>query len=402
MTTLILTLLALGAGLTTPPKSPEMEVQTLDGQTLVGPIVELTVGRVTVETPTGRVPLDADKVLWISPKQKSAAKAVPAGAWIELVDGSTLVAREYAVRERQVRITFEDGEVIETPTGNVASVRFQSPSEAMAAEWTRILAIKADGDKLLVRKEESIDYHQGIVRDVTDKMVQFELDGEAIPVKRAKVFGLVYYRAAQQHLPEAVCHLSDAAGSSWSVRWLEMPDKLQCITPSGVTVTRPWEAVVKIDFSGGKIVYLSDLKPESVEWTPFFGIRQPHRAVTEFYAPRMDQNLESKPLQLGGKEYSKGLALHSRTEIVYRLPGRFSRLKATAGIDDGVRPYGSVRLAIRGDDKVLLEIMLTGTDPPKPIDLDLSGVRRVAILADFGGELDAAGHLDLCDARIIK
>jgi hypothetical protein len=124
--------------------------------------------------------------------------------------------------------------------------------------------------------------------------------------------------------------------------------------------------------------------------------------MAEFYAPRSDQNLASKPLQLDGKQYPKGLALHSRTEMVYRLPGRFSRLKAIAGIDDGVRPQGNVRLVVRGDDKVLLETTLTGADPPQPLDLDISGVRRLAILVDFGGEMDAADHLDLCNARIIK
>jgi hypothetical protein len=59
-------------------------------------------------------------------------------------------------------------------------------------------------------------------------------------------------------------------------------------------------------------------------------------------------------------------------------------------------------LVIRGDDKVLLETTLTGAEGPKPLDLDLGGVRRLAILVDFGGEMDAADHLDLCNARIIK
>jgi hypothetical protein len=402
MGTLILTLLALGAGLPTLPKLPEMEVQTLDGQTLTGPIVELTAERVTIETAEGRVALEAEKLLGISPRQRPAAAEQPTGAWIELVDGSALVAREYTVHERQARLALGDGEVLETPTADVARVRFQPPSEAVAAEWARILGMKLDGDVVLVRTEESVDYHQGVLRDVTDKTVEFELGGEVIPVKRAKVFGLIYYHAAQRPLPPAVCHLSDTAGSRWSVHTLALSDKLQWTTPSGLSVVRPWEALVHIDFSGGKIIYLSDLKAESVRWTPFFGMSQEHRAIAEFRAPRMDQSFASKPLQLDGKQYPKGLALHSRTEMVYRLPGRFSRFNAIAGIDDSVRPYGNVRLVIRGDDKVLLETTLTGAEGPKPLDLDLGGVRRLAILVDFGGEMDAADHLDLCNARIIK
>ncbi len=158
----------------------------------------------------------------------------------------------------------------------------------------------------------------------------------------------------------------------------------------------------QIDFSHGKLIYLSDLKPESVAFTPYFGTGKTLPLLAKFFALREDKNLQSGPLQVGNKKYAKGLALHSRTRVVYRLPGRFSRFQATVGIDDAVRPRGKVRLVIYGDDRVLFESTVTGTDPPKPVDVDLTGVRRIAILADFGEEMDVADHLDLCEARIIK
>ena len=160
--------------------------------------------------------------------------------------------------------------------------------------------------------------------------------------------------------------------------------------------------MASIDFSLGKIAYLSDLKPESVAWTPFFSTVKTLPSMGQFYAPRQDRNFESNPLQLAGTEYSKGLAIRSRTEVVYRLPGSFTRLKAVAGIDDSVRPQGNVRLVIRGDNNVLLELHIAGTDAPKPIDLDLSGVRKLSILVDFGNKAGFGDHLDLCNARIIK
>jgi hypothetical protein len=124
--------------------------------------------------------------------------------------------------------------------------------------------------------------------------------------------------------------------------------------------------------------------------------------VAEFYAPRMDQNLSSKPLQLDKTRYPKGVSLHSRTELVYRLPGRFSRFKAIAGIDDEVAPNGHVRLVIRGDDQVLFDGPIAGGDKPKSLDLDIGGVKRLTILVDFGEKLDVGDHLDLCLARISK
>jgi hypothetical protein len=57
---------------------------------------------------------------------------------------------------------------------------------------------------------------------------------------------------------------------------------------------------------------------------------------------------------------------------------------------------------IRGDDRVLLDQVIKGSDPPLEIDLDIVGVRRLAILVDFGDNQDIADHLDLCEARVVK
>ena len=160
--------------------------------------------------------------------------------------------------------------------------------------------------------------------------------------------------------------------------------------------------MVRIDLSQGKVVYLSDLKPESFVYTPYFPLDKELPSRLEFFRLRADRTLESKPLRLGGKQFSKGLAMHSRTEAVYYLPGRFRRFCAVAGIDDDFRPRGNVRLILRGEGKTLWEATLSGAEPPRTIDVDVTGVRRLTILADFTGDLDAAGHAILGDARVSK
>ena len=43
--------------------APPFEVQTLDGQTLVGPLVELTADRLTIDAADGRVSLETEQLL---------------------------------------------------------------------------------------------------------------------------------------------------------------------------------------------------------------------------------------------------------------------------------------------------------------------------------------------------
>jgi hypothetical protein len=117
---------------------------------------------------------------------------------------------------------------------------------------------------------------------------------------------------------------------------------------------------------------------------------------------RRDRSLDGKPLSLGGKTYARGLAIHSKTTLRYRIAGEFTRLKAVMGIDDSVcRQYG-VRVVISGDGKALFEGDVRGTDAPRPLDLDVAGVRDLEILVDFGGDLDSCDHLDLADAKLLK
>ena len=102
------------------------------------------------------------------------------------------------------------------------------------------------------------------------------------------------------------------------------------------------------------------------------------------------------------RNFDKGLAIHSRSEIVYRLDGQFRRFVALAGIEPGHIPQGNVTLVIYGDNSQLFESTVAGTAEPISLDIDISNVQRLKILVDFGDDLDIADHLILCDGKVTK
>ena len=381
--------------------TPSFEATTLDGRTVVGPIVEVTPQRLTMVTDKGKISIPVETLLTVVPKTKP--QAVDAPVVVQLADGSSIRGQRYVADADHARITLAGGEVVETPIGAVQSVLCGAlPTAELRSDWSRLAAMKTDTDLLIIRSGGGLDYQKGILHDVTEKVVRFDLDGETLPVKRSKVVGLVYHHGAAAELPAAICRITDTAGAVWQVRSLALDKNLKWTTPAGATVSQPCENIAGIDFSAGKLLYLSDLKPDSIAWTPYFSLRAPPAAVKRFFAPRFDRDFDSPVLRLGRVEYPKGIALRSRTELVYRLPERFSRFLAVAGIADAVRPDGKVRLVVRGDDKILLDAEFTGGDAPRPIDLDLTGVRRLTILVDFDQGINRADHLLLCNARMSK
>jgi hypothetical protein len=131
----------------------------------------------------------------------------------------------------------------------------------------------------------------------------------------------------------------------------------------------------------------------------------------KYLEPRRDQSAYGGPLMLGPsndssgvviRTFNKGLAVRSRTELVYRLPAGYRRLNSIVGIDPATRANGKVRLEVFGDDRPLFEADLAGADAPRELNVDIDGVKRLKLIVDYGDNLDTGDWLNLCDLRISK
>ena len=188
--------------------TPQFDVQLLDGSRVSGSLVRWDSAQLVVESVTGRTTLDTAKLAAVTPQSPSASSARKPAVWVDLVDGSQLAAAEYTAEKGRAKIVFSGTEVLELPTAEIDAVRFQPASEATALEWSRIRGQKFRDDVLVTGKSSAIDYHQGAIEDVTDKKARFILDGQALGVKRAKIFGLIYFHATAASTSEALIRSS--------------------------------------------------------------------------------------------------------------------------------------------------------------------------------------------------
>jgi len=382
----------------------EVQVSTLDGATIAGKIQQITSDQIVVKTPRGEEPLPLATVLSVSTQKSPIANpaAVAPTAWIELVDGSKLAVSSFAASGATATAADESGAQFDLPTSTIARVRFSSPDDPKSA-WPAEAISQVAGDLLVARTKEGVDFLEGVLGAVTPDTVEFKFQGESLHVKRAKVDGLVYFHKAADKLPAAKCVVEGGHGWRLMAKSVALSEgQLQIATAGGPTFIRPWDSITRLDFSAGKVVYLSDLEPESVRWTDYYDLGSAAPAVAQFYAPRRAEGREHSPIRVGGKIYAKGLALTSRTSIDYRLPAGLKTLKAIAGIDDGVRQNGSVRLEISADRKTLFEGTISGKEPPAELDLDIAGAKRLSILVDYGDNASAGDYLNLGDARMLK
>jgi hypothetical protein len=234
----------------------------------------------------------------------------------------------------------------------------------------------------------------GIVKSVDAKALLFGYEGTEALLE-SDTIPVIQFARVKLDLARAAGHLVGADGNRLVFASLEWADgRLGVTSPALGAVSVEGRRLAAIRFLNDRLVHLSDLEPVEVREAGFFG---------SALGWRKDRAVGGQPLRLGGVTYEKGLGLHSRAELVFDIRGQYRRLAAIAGIDEDAR-FGTAWLTVTGDGKALLEkTRLARQDPPKPLQLDVAGVKRLAILVDFGeGTFGVGERVDLADAKLIK
>ena len=371
---------------------PQVQVETLKTGQAAGELKEVTPTQIVVGN--RMVPLTDLLEIRFTPVAQPAAPSVNI---IEVMvsDGSRLTGSKIALNASELKLTSSDLGVITARKNVIRSIRFTANDNKLDEAWQKILDRDSKKDVIVVRKDNKLDFLAGIAGAIDDEVVKFLVDGEEVPVKRERVYGLIYQPPAATGKTQSIIDLQGDVKLQ-SKQIVSKDQNYEVVLASGVSLTVPATQVRSIDFSLGKVRQLSHLKPTEVQYVPFWD------QVWEY---RKDVGPLSSPIMLGGQPYPKGVSIHSKTKLTYRLQGEYRLFQTTMGIDDmsdDTGTLGDVKLTISGDGKTLLEAEVKGTDAPRKVDLNVTGVRDLQILVDFGGDLDTADWLSLADAKLVK
>src|SRR5262249_12529341 len=147
--------------------------------------------------------------------------------------------------------------------------------------------------------------------------------------------------------------------------------------------------VAKLDYNLGKLTFLSDMEPTKIVEKSGIGL------VSRY---RKDANLDGEPILLE-RQYTKGLSLHSYTELEYNLAGKYKEFKALLGVDTRTGTASKALVTIYCDgEKRFSETV--AAKAPQPISLNVNGVQELRIVVSSQNFLDLYDHATLADARV--
>ncbi|MDG1895943.1 MAG: NPCBM/NEW2 domain-containing protein [Fuerstiella sp.] len=405
----------------------DARVSMLDGKSIEGEVVSLDTEQVVLKTSAEQpvsVPIaHVIDVTFLHAADASSEKVVD-GLEIGLVDGSEMLVSEIAASSAQVTANTADFGELKIPRRAVRSVRLQPMKDEFAAEWASYLQRDNATDLLIVAKRDGsgLDHLSGVVTSIGEKEVPFIRDGDEIPAPRERIFGIVFAKGDQTTKTHGglVLRLTQGHSIEAATATLESGEVVFGAT-WGQKLSVSVEHISTMDFSAGRIHYLSDLEPLSERYYGLEPVRQQTENLFSADADtrtglsvlwRMSRdcfpNDGKSLLTLRGQEYAKGLCIFPKAQIDYALDGQYTRLNAIVGVDDEVafnqqkgRPPTAVELRIEADGAEIFRQLIVAPDDPLPIDLKLKGISTLSLIVDFGDDSSTCDYLDLVNARLI-
>ena len=396
-----------------------ISVLKIDGTLLSGQLQQWQAGEITLsedEKITSLRVEDVHRIDWPS-NQQSPDHQTGTGV-LSLVDETLIPIDDYEVSDHMATVkTPLATEPLSITTEKIRVVHFGTDPLQSTALGRRLEDKQLTSDLLVIRKKKGglLDYILGVAGDVAADRVHFTWENETIPVKRNKVAAIAYYHARMTEQPLPRCWLLTTSGARLPVAELSFSsDHVRVTTIDQIHLSIRLDSLASADFSVGKLVYLSDLTPLREKWTPRIALPTSAQLIQKHGRPRRNQSFEGSLISLAWPAirsgsanqkittYDKGLALRSRTELVYRLPAKMRRFVALAGIDPATAGEGHVKLTVFADQHILWEGEIDGSTPPVEISTPFKNTRRLRILVDYGANLDYGDRLHLAEARVIK
>lgn len=141
-------------------------------------------------------------------------------------------------------------------------------------------------------------------------------------------------------------------------------------------------------------IYLSDMKWETAEsgWSG--------------HPVQKDKTVDGAgiSLQVDGtvRQFEKGIGTHADSVIVYDIEGMgYTRLTGFAGVDASRNGLGTVSFAVRVDGEERFKTdTLTSRSNAAYIDLDVTGAKKIELIADRADGSNSSDHADFADMKL--
>jgi hypothetical protein len=388
---------------------PAAELRTVKGQIVSGDLVSVNEKEMVLLNKGGEkivTPVTDVLVLDVNPPGRivGGVKYIE----VELVDGSILRCSGLSIKGKEAELTMLlTGQKVKMPLETIANLLAEAQEPKYQKDWQERVRKKRNRDLLALVKDEVVNGLEGTLGegDAEGKTLGFTLAGSSTRTQVAleRIHGLIFWRQQNPFLAPTVFKLIDSYQNAVLVSAVATTDSgLTVTTPSGVKLDYTFQQLSKLDYTQGKLTFLSDMTPIRLVKDD-----RDKEGIVFFEKDRTTYEGRFVPIRMNNKPYAKGLFIQAATEVEYDLGGDYREFKAVVGIDD----YDTrgedcpTLLVIEGDGKELLKLIVNpkDTERARAVTLNVKDVQKLKILVKSGGGLSTiARQVTLADAKVTK
>lgn len=371
-----------------------VRIQRVDGSTLQVSIAKIdTAGLISGEG----IPADLtlDQIVSIETDKKPSTISA-SGIRVHTVDGGNLMASQCEIANE--RITIRSGSGIEQlPLETITGIVWKDSEKVRQLLEER----STDNDAVVVQTDTGERVVSGILETVTPERISISYRGQSrnISFEKVQVNAIIIADLQLKKATGTGCQLLLLDGSTVSGVLNSFDGEEFAINTTGghsLSINRSKLAGIRV--STDRLAFLSDLEPLDVRQRTQFTVQRPWQR---------DRSIEGNPLRLRvvsqnrEQSFNKGIGTQSYSEIVFENPG-FDRFQATVGIDAETRGRGDCKMIVRGDGAFLWSQRIRASEDPVQVSVDISGIRKVALVVQPGEQFDLADHANWANARFTK
>ncbi len=385
---------------------PSVRLTLIEGDAVEGRLIAADTQTVKLEASGETKEWESQKVLRLDLSPKSVGGAAPME--LGLLDGTVLKGTKLAGKEQLWQFGDSAGSLQEFGPGVVRWLLVRKLTPELATAWNDALKEPVGNDSLiLIRPGNVIDRVGGIINEVKDGKVVFDLDGQMVEVPFEKLLGLIWFRKPQDRVkPKIEIHFTD--GSLILADTLALSNEsLTYRGISGSDVAVPISRISLLSYGSANVKWLAELptlaavSDRRIEW------KGGGESVGKMMVPRFvsgpDQSRGEQPLgESEGKSEDFDLVFLSPGSFTFRVPEGFSRFRTRIERSGTGTTRSDLTIEVLQDDQSIFRHELRAEDDRLDLDLPLLGGKKVSLMVASKNRLQIGSQVTWKQPRLTR
>ncbi len=322
----------------------------IDGQSWDGQLVSLDQDVLVYKPAEVAGGLDATKKLEQIVRIERFSKSPNRGsdAWpikVGLTDGSILAIQRIEGREKDWRIQLDDRMAQVGFAGELKYLKLKSLDAKGEEAWEAYVREEIKSDALIVvRPGGALDRVDGVVKEIRDGKIQFDVDGQIVEASFDRLAGVLWYRKALSAKPKGVNVILSNGSTLFSQKVKLVDDSLQIAGSWGDSLIVPLQWLDAIDCGLDKLAWLSGLIP--------IDSRSNNKGGFGDFDSMLAKT--TKPRWVKGEGSNQDLLFSGPGEYMFRAPEGMTKLQARLQRSSESESRSAILVEVWVDDQIAI------------------------------------------------